>query len=85
MEKENKELYDMGFKAGVKAKPPKHVKENLINLKVNYQDKVLIEKLTKLLIVNNCPIPEFFYTADKKELGRKMTIYLMGLQNGSLL
>lgn len=84
MEKENKELYDMGFQAGQKTKPPKHLKERFIRLKLNYQEKILIEHLTKLLVTNDCPIPEFFYITDKKELDKKMTVYLMGLQNGSL-
>lgn len=80
----NKEIYDMGFKVGVKVRPSKHIRERFIQMKMNYQEKDLIEQLIKFLVTNECSIPDFFTIENKKELGEKLTVYLMGMQNGSL-
>lgn len=80
---ENKEIYDMGFKAGLKSRPSKSLKERFINLKMNNQNKVLVSKLVEFLVSAQCSIPEFFATQEGRELDRNLTVYLMGLQNGS--
>lgn len=80
----NKSIYDMGFKVGAKVRPPKHTRERFIQMKMNYQEKELIEQLIKFLVNNGCTIPEFFTGESKKELSKKLTVYLMGIQNGSL-
>lgn len=80
----NKSIYDIGFKVGLKTRPPKHLMERFIQMKMNYQEKELIEQLIKFLVSNECSIPDFFIIENKKELSEKLTVYLMGIQNGSL-
>ena len=81
---ENKEIYDMGFKVGLESRPSKFIKERFISLKECNQNEVLVSKLMEFLVSQECLIPEFFVTQKGEELGKNLTIYLMGLQNGSL-
>lgn len=81
---ECEEIYQMGYKAGVKIKPKQHVKFGWVSLNQNRQTDTLIDMITKYLVQYECPIPEFFMLDDKKEKGEMLTVYLMGIQNGSL-
>ena len=78
------EIYQMGYKAGAKIKPDLNIKYIWEILNQNKQSDILIDMITKYLVQYECPIPEFFMLDDKKEKGEMLTVYLMGIQNGSL-
>lgn len=78
------EIYQMGYKAGAKIKPESNTKQYWVGLSINNQIDTLIKRITEHLVAHDCPIPEFFMLDDKKEKGEMLTVYLMGIQNGSL-
>lgn len=78
------EIYQMGYKAGAKIKPDLNIKYIWEILNQNRQSDILIDMITKYLIQYDCTIPEFFMFSDKVEKEERLTIYLMGIHNGSL-